>query len=66
MHYLYLYFLPYCIGYDFLQSSHGFFRVQFRLEILPKSEYYPNINGNSVVFTLVVGLGIIWWPLKKM
>ena len=27
-----------------LQSSHGFFRVQFRLEILPKSKYYPNLT----------------------
>jgi hypothetical protein len=44
MHYLYLYFLPYCIGYDFLQSSHGFFEVQFRLDILPKLEYYPNLT----------------------
>ena len=43
MHYLYFCFLPYSIGFDFFQSSQDFFNIQFRLEILPKSEYYPNL-----------------------
>jgi hypothetical protein len=44
MHYLYLYFLPYCIGFIFSNLLMAFFKVQFRLWILPKSEYYPNLT----------------------